>query len=583
MSLSLIMTMLAGCYVNDIGDMGNDNTQDSGSENAQVNVDKELVELQERVELFESQINPMIEKCSSASEMQSYIDQIKDMPQVKNAWVENEIFCLEDKSGLLHAWDFEDPENFPEEIIEENTNKARIFENTRSSDSETGKGKRVCLIFGETNYNWKTNRDFLLKLFNQYGFSEVVSIEEKRFSPDFLLSEDFLNYDIYFIRTHGAFFKNKHWLLTNSYELSTIGKFINNYIAEHLGETLYKSDFESLISDKIAVMHSHYGIHTNGKGTTYYVLSEKFFSDFVFKKSTFTKNPIIFNATCETMAVNNDLAKIIVDEGKARAYLGYTITQGHGNFAGMELFRLMLENHYTLDGALTALKHQYGLNGYYIVLDEQLEKYGNTTGVSYNPQSAIDMGGKVKWAQYNIGAVSELELGDSLRWGEIHPWNVWIHRFTNTSYERIKKNDPANHYDTDYEYNYPQNNIGGNDKQDPATAYLGEGWRLPTKEDFEDLLYSGKNEVRTITVTSPNYLLISNKNNGNQIVLPYPDFNWTFTSFVTHYWTSDIYNQDNNEKEAWAFLPVGVPPFYQSIMSDCPGYLAGFVRPVYTK
>ena len=93
------------------------------------------------------------------------------------------------------------------------------------------------------------------------------------------------------------------------------------------------------------------------------------------------------------------------------------------------------------------------------------------------------MGGKVQWATCNIGATHELELGDSLRWGEIGPWSVWRHRYIkdDEKYERYKYYDSF-HYNKDYEYNYQYNNIGGDEEHDAATAYLGKGWRLPTKE-----------------------------------------------------------------------------------------------------
>ena len=81
-------------------------------------------------------------------------------------------------------------------------------------------------------------------------------------------------------------------------------------------------------------------------------------------------------------------------------------------------------------------------------------------------------------------------------------------------------------------------------------------------------------------VTDPHYLIITNKTSGNQIILPYPGFDGSFDSFVSIYWTSNVY-KENDEKEAWGMLPIGLPPFYETLMSDCPGYYAGYVRPVY--
>lgn len=609
MCLSLTMTMLVGCYVNDISDIDNDNTQNSGSENARVNVEKEIEELQERVEIFQSEITPIAQQCDSASQMLAYIDKIKATPHVKDAWVENDAFCITDESGLLHVWDYQDTEIINDEEIKE-INQILQTINTQSVKTRALDRKRACLVLGETNDNWEVYRNCMKSLFTYCGITDITSLESQTFTIDALLSEDFLDYDLYYFRTHGNYYNNQHWLMTNTKELHSS----LNSLEERSKGNAFISEFRNLIANGLAISYYHYN-----KSGNYFMVSEKFFSDFVFtkegnKQRTFTRlNPIIFNASCLTMANNHNLGNIFVKNGNAGAYLGFSSSQCHGRFSGIHFFRFLLDNHYTFNGALLALSNitccywMHTISKFYPVLyndyyyDEQIGKsklkyyyenaldedlkYVKSINDDYtlNSPEAIDMGSKVKWATCNIGAGTALELGDSLRWGEIKPWYTWI-ADTNLKYKRY---DEYEYYDNDYEYNYPGTSISGNKDKDAATAYLGEGWRLPTKEEFEELLYSGDNEIERITWTSPNYLQITNKISGNQILLPYPDFEWSFNSFVCHYWTSDIYTSidenGKNEKEAWAMLPVGIPPFYQTIMSDCPGYLAGFVRPVYTK
>ena len=607
LSFVFIAFLVAGCYVNEFDDIDENTEQNGESENTELDVEKEVEQIQQRVDFFQSEITPLAQKCDSASQMIDYIDQIKEMPQVKDAWVENDAFCITDESGLLHVWDYQDTEIINDEELKE-INQILQTISTRTFKTRALESKRACLVLGETNDNWEVYRNTMKALFIYCGINDITSLESQTFTLDALLSQDFLDYDFYYIRTHGNYYNNQHWLMTNTKELDSS----LTPLKERSKGNTFQSEFRNLIASGLAINYNHYK-----KSDNYYMVSEKFFSDFVFKKEgteqrTFTRSkPIIFNAACLTMTNNQNMGNIFVKNGHAGAYLGFSSAQCHGRFSGIHFFRLLLNNHYTFNGALLALSNltccywTQNISKFYPVLDydhyideetgrSKLKYYYETfldedlkcvksIDDDYTPSTpeAIDMGGKVKWATCNIGAGSALELGDSLRWGEIKPWYTWIA----DTYLKYKRHDEFGHYDNDYEYNYPSTDISGNKDKDAATAYLGEGWRLPTKEDFEELLYSGDNEVEKNPFTSPNYLKITNKNNGNQIILPYPDFEWSFNSFVCHYWTSDIYTSidenGNNEKEAWAMLPVGIPPFYDTLMSDCPGYYAGYVRPVY--
>lgn len=96
------------------------------------------------------------------------------------------------------------------------------------------------------------------------------------------------------------------------------------------------------------------------------------------------------------------------------------------------------------------------------------------------------------WAKCNVGATQSHEVGDYFAWGEtsskdMYSWNTYKHC--------IGKEDV---YDLDFEsltkYNFG-NNKGTIDtldtlfpEDDAATVNLGEEWRIPTNEDFNELL-----------------------------------------------------------------------------------------------
>lgn len=95
---------------------------------------------------------------------------------------------------------------------------------------------------------------------------------------------------------------------------------------------------------------------------------------------------------------------------------------------------------------------------------------------------AVDLGLSVKWATCNIGAVLPEECGNYYAWGEteskeIYDWDTYIY------WSDLN-------YDGDYSSSEITNigsNISGT-QYDVAKLEWGEQWRMPTKEEFEELL-----------------------------------------------------------------------------------------------
>lgn len=147
----------------------------------------------------------------------------------------------------------------------------------------------------------------------------------------------------------------------------------------------------------------------------------------------------------------------------------------------------------------------------------------------------VDLGLSVKWAGWNVGATSPEQYGGYYAWGETE-----------------EKSD----YDLDtYKYYNSQTseyiNIGENisgTQYDVATAKWGNGWRIPTKEEMDELIskcifdkyyYKG---VKGCKVTAPN---------GNAIFFPLPGNLWgtLHESGFGSYWSGSLFESDSNE--AW--------------------------------
>ena len=79
------------------------------------------------------------------------------------------------------------------------------------------------------------------------------------------------------------------------------------------------------------------------------------------------------------------------------------------------------------------------------------------------------MGLSLKWATCNIGATQPHEYGDYFAWGEVSTKTKYTLANSRTSGKDI-------------------GDISGNSSYDPARCILGNGWRMPTKEEMKELV-----------------------------------------------------------------------------------------------
>lgn len=120
----------------------------------------------------------------------------------------------------------------------------------------------------------------------------------------------------------------------------------------------------------------------------------------------------------------------------------------------------------------------------------------NVTGPSVD--EAVDLGLSVKWAPYNIGATKPSDFGNYYAYGETEP---------KENYSSGNYTAPAN-----------KNTFGNiiSTQSDAATAEWGANWRMPSKEEIEELKQC---RWETIEDNGVKGVKITGKN-GNSIFLP---------------------------------------------------------------
>lgn len=153
---------------------------------------------------------------------------------------------------------------------------------------------------------------------------------------------------------------------------------------------------------------------------------------------------------------------------------------------------------------------------------------------------AVDLGLSVKWSDINVGASSVKEIGDYYSWGEIstkknYSWSTY--KF-GKDWGALTK------------YTLTDKKFVLDAEDDVAHVKWGGAWRMPTIEEFQELInkctctWTIVNGVKGLKVLAPN---------KNSIFLPAGGSKWNDDSLdigsVGNYWTSSF--SVENAPAAW--------------------------------
>ena len=218
----------------------------------------------------------------------------------------------------------------------------------------------------------------------------------------------------------------------------------------------------------------------------------------------------------------------------------------------------------------------YPMQGFFVHVTQTTTIRVTTTPPEYE---YVDLGlpSGMLWATCNVGAASPEGYGDYFAWGETMPKDTYdwsTYQYCMGSATTLTK------YCTNASYGY--NGFTDNlttllPEDDAATASWGNGWRMPTKEEFEELYNN-----TTVTWTQQGGVngLLFTATNGNSLFLPvagFRDVSLLQTGSRGYYWPSSLITGVPNM--AYYFFINGSSN-YQMDNTDGHRYYGHSVRPV---
>ena len=122
----------------------------------------------------------------------------------------------------------------------------------------------------------------------------------------------------------------------------------------------------------------------------------------------------------------------------------------------------------------------------------------------YNGYEYVDLGlpSGLKWATCNVGAEKPTDYGDYFAWGEISTKDT----YTVENSKTFKKKGLI------------EIDLAGNPEYDAARANWGGAWRMPTKEEFEELLANCT--YNWMTIDGVKCGVFTSKLNSRELILP---------------------------------------------------------------
>lgn len=457
--------------------------------------EEEMEMLAQRMEHVDETLAILIQSCENALDTEKYLEEIKTIEGVEDAWV-NDPTTLWIKIEGFGKIAYYYPPKISYSLDSINTllpfNSKKKLPVTKSVDSQICENQNVCII---NQLSEDPDQDYLKPLFKDITQSfrsqnfQVTEIEGAEFDFNFIQKE-LTKYGIIFLVTHGVYDETNgmHYLMTGV-KHSKILLLIKS-------STIEDNDYTTIRPVEKEMDWFFNRIY-------YTAVSEKYL-DKVLPPSSFSKNSILFNAACQSLKAGKDLYNILKSKGLG-CYLGYDEKNTVGLIAGIEFFKNMLAG-MSVSKAFNALpsklkidEFEYKGNPYIATLhclpfDSQITLFDKP---EITNEEVVDLGLSVKWAKKNLGASNYTDKGNG---------------YEDYKYMDIYYEDPILVGEDGEDVN-----LSGHSKYDYARKALGGNWRMPTSKEWQEL--KEKCTWKTVVIDDKPGFQITGPN-GNSIFLP---------------------------------------------------------------
>lgn len=176
---------------------------------------------------------------------------------------------------------------------------------------------------------------------------------------------------------------------------------------------------------------------------------------------------------------------------------------------------------------------------------------------------AVDLGLSVKWANMNVGAKKASGYGTYYAWGETkskeyYSWNTYI--WSKGDSQILTK------------YSTTDRRIQLAPSDDAAHTNWGGEWRMPTVDEFEELMNPDKCTWEWTAQDGVNGYKVTGKKTGNSIFLPITGFRFyadtPFRAINGVYWTSTLYTPNPNKAWCLEFNVTDVKVHFGNLSSN---------------
>ena len=172
-----------------------------------------------------------------------------------------------------------------------------------------------------------------------------------------------------------------------------------------------------------------------------------------------------------------------------------------------------------------------------------------TIGYSDDIHEFVDLGlpSGTLWATMNVGASKPEDYGSYFAWGETEPYDE--NGKTDFNWSTYKwcngSSDTQTKYNTSSSYGTVDNKTELDLEDDAAYVNWGKQWRMPSQEQFEELINSDYTTTEWTTVNGVKGRLITSRTNENSIFLPAAGYRYDTSLYDAgsrgYYWSRTLY------------------------------------------